>query len=564
MTNSLAVITTFPNWAWDVYAKAMIESYVKYWPIEVQLLIQLDDNCLIADVQKLLRPQDAIAIGWTDEHKAFVERNKDKEDKENYRKQAVRFCHKIFAIDRALSAIKEGKAAGEIVARWLIWMDADVVTTANPLNLQDCLPKQGNAVSYMGRKDWDHSECGWMAFDLDNGGEKTIEDMVKCYTGDAVMAMDQRHDSYVFDQVMVSTDRKTNLTADKPGMDIWPQSPMGKWSTHYKGPVAKEKLSSPTKTPKEIPLQIKTMNAIPHAGIIENIRLNQMLIKNWIQPCKKTNEEIIVVSAGPMMIPEDLRPEIAAGKRIIAVKHALEPLSKAGIKPWACILLDPRDHVAKFVDDADKDIIWIVASQVDPEVVRKLVERGCTVWGYHAAVGAGEDIVTNKQPYAVISGGSATATRGLFVLNALGFQNMTLYGYDLCYPEKPDLNLRDNKGQPKFLEVSIGMHHPLHKIKRAFWTEGQLVAQYEELKEIMNSGKMNLKAHGQGIIPFLLNSKAVTDLRENELKAKLVGTKLPTYRQLFKCSKMKKTKLFNKWGKQLLMTRHHLKKHMPC
>lgn len=558
MANQLAVITTFPNWAWDVYAKDMIESYVKYWPVEIPLLIELDDDCLVDSVKKILRPQDALAIGWTDEHKAFVERNKDKDSKDNYRKQAVRFCHKIFAIKRALTAVEDGRAAGDDVARYLIWMDADVITKAQPVNLSECLPKQGDAVSYMGRKDWDHSECGWLAFDLENGGKEIIEDMFKCYIGDSVMNMDQWHDSYVFDQVAFSS-KKTNLTHDKPGMDIWPCSPMGKWSVHYKGPVAKDKLKpegSKITKQKQVPIQIKTMNAIPSEAIISNIRTNQLLIKNWIMPCKKTNEEIVVVSAGPMLIPEELRPELAAGKRIVAVKHALEPLLKAGIKPWACILLDPREHVTKFVDEADKDIIWIIASQVDPEVTRKLLEKDCTIWGYHAAVGAGEYALTSKQPYAIVCDGSATATRGLYVLNTLGFKKMKLYGYDLCYSEKPNLDLRDDKGQPKYLEISIGMHHPLHTVKRGFWTEGQLIAQYEEIKEIMNNGKMNLTAHGQGIIPFLLNSKAITDLRENELKAKLAGKKLLTYRQLFKCNKMKRTQLFSKWGRRLLMKLH--------
>lgn len=541
MTDQIAVITTFPNYAWPIYGKAMMESFVKFWPAEIPLLLQLDDDCLAGDVQKLLRPEDAIAIGWQKEHKAFVDRNKDKDDKDNYRKQAVRFCHKVFAIKRALDAINEGKEAKEPVARYLIWMDADVITN-KPVTMDDiklCLPKEGDAVSYLGRKDWDHSECGWLAFDLENGGDKLINKLIEEYVTDRLFKYDQWHDSWIWD-LYLKSGKSTNLTPDKPGMDIWPQSPMGKWSTHYKGPVAKEALIPKQKHSKEVPLQIKTMNAIPNPAIVNNIRTNQLLIKNWIRPCKPTDEEIIVVSAGPMLIAEDLRKE--KGK-IVAVKHALEPLAKAGIKPWACILLDPRDHVAKFVDNADKDIIWIVASQVDPEVVRRLLDNGCTVWGYHASVGAGEHEITKKQEYAEIHGGSATATRGLFALNHLGFKNFVLYGYDLCYPEKPDLSLRDEKGQPRFLEVSIGINHPLYLQKRGFWTEGQLVAQYQELNQLIQSGKMNIKAHGQGIVPFLVRSNELVDLRDRELKAKLSGTNIPTYEELLCCQTMECSKL---------------------
>lgn len=549
MTNDIAVITTFPNYAWPIYGKAMMESFMKFWPAEIPLLIQLDDDCLANDVQKLLRPTDALSCVRTKEHKDFVERNKSKDDSKDYRKQAVRFCHKVFAIENVLRAREDAKKKGFEVERYLVWMDADVITTKQVTldDIKKCLPKEGDVVSYLGRKDWDHSECGWLAFDLENGGAELINSVFHQYTSDQVFKLDQWHDSWVWDKELASIKtmagdngtiigwKSTNLTKDKPGMDIWPQSPMGKWSTHYKGPVAKETLVPKNKAPKEVPLQIRTMNAIPNPAIINNIRTNQLLIKNWIRSCKPTDEEIVVVSAGPMLIAEDLRKE--KGK-IVAVKHALEPLKKAGIKPWACILLDPRDHVAKFVDGADKEIIWIVASQVNPEVTIRLLENGCTVWGYHASVGAGEHEITQKQEYAEIHGGSATATRGLYALHHLGFRNFTLYGYDLCYPEKPDLTLKDEKGQPKFLEVSIGLNHPLYTQKRVFWTEGQLVAQYEELNQLIQSGKMNIKAHGQGIVPFLIKGKELVDLREKELKAKLSGTNIPTYEELLCCRPM--------------------------
>ncbi len=572
--NDIAVITTFPNYAWDIYAKQMIQSFVKFWPVEIPLLIALDDDLLANDVQKLLRPNDAIAVGWMKEHKAFVDRNKDKDSKDDYRKQVVRFCHKVFAIKRALDAIEDARKNKEEAARYLIWMDADVITNKSITmdDLKLCLPKEGDTVAYLGRKDWDHSECGWLAFDLEKGGDKIIERVVKSYTSDLLFHEPQWHDSWIWDRAIkkrIPTDtgdsnvnpvaetfKATNLTLDKPGMDIWPHSPMGKWSTHYKGPVAKDKLSP--KQPKEVPLQIRTQNAIPNPAIVNNIRTNQLLIKNWIKPCRQTDEEIVVVSAGPQLIVED----VPTDKRIVAVKHALEPLQRAGIKPWACILLDPRDHVAKFVDNADNDIIWIVASQVDPEVTRKLLERDCTIWGYHASVGAGEEKLTIKQESSIVYGGSATATRGLYALQVLGFNNFDLYGYDLCYPEKPDLGLRDDKGQPRYLEVSVGMNHPLYTMKRGFWTEGQLVAQYEEINEIVRNKKMNLKAHGQGLVPFLVKGHEVVNLRESQFKAKLNGGKLPTYRQLLKCSKIKKTQPSSKWDRLLSMTRRHQTKRI--
>lgn len=534
---SIAVITTFPNSMYSVYAEKMLESFVKFWPAEVPLLVQLDDNQLASEISAKIRPQDAIAVGWSKEHHDFVVRNKDKDDPQDYRKQATRFCHKVFAIYRAYQAVKAAKEAGEPTARYLIWLDADVITTKHVTfeDLQKCLPKEGDAVSYLGRKDWPHSECGWLAFDLENDGDKVIEEMHSRYIHDSIYSDREWHDSWVFDGVIKGCQfRATNLTEGKPGMDIWQHSPMASFSVHYKGPVAKQGLIQQQPILPRNPnsnIQIQTKNAIPDEEIQLHILENQLLIRNWIRKCKPTDEEIVIVSAGPQMYAEDVLEDYKKGKKVVAVKHALKPLKEAGITPWATILLDPRPHVADFVQDADPNILWFVASQVDPSVTRKLLERGCTVWGYHAAVGAGEQHLTSKQPQAVVSGGSATATRGMFVLKQLGFKKMKLFGYDLCYPDKPDLNAKDNIGQPKYLEISIGMTGGM---KKCFWTEPQLLAQFEELNNFIANDIFDLTAIGDGIIPFILKEKRVGALRMAKLSGKI---KPISYERLLKWKK---------------------------
>lgn len=521
--NDIAVITTFPSNSWQVYSESMVRSFTQNWPKEIPLLIALDDALLVDDINKLLRPQDAMAVGWEQEHKDFVELNKGKDDPTNYRKQAVKFCHKVFAIHRAYKAVKAGKEAGENVARYLVWLDADVITN-RPVTMDEvrqCLPKEGDAVSYLGRKDWPHSECGWLAFDLENGNaEALLDKVIRLYISNEVFELPEWHDSWVWDFAMTDGSPCTNLTEGKPGMDIWPHSPMGKWSTHYKGPAAKSKMTEAKPVPGSN-IVIQTKNAIPDEEIRAHIEENQRLITNWVTPCIGTDEEIVVVSAGPQMIPEDVLPDYQAGKKIVAVKHALDRLKSVGIKPWGCILLDPRPHVENFVNNPDKDAIWFVASQVNPKVTMKLLASGCTVWGYHASVGAGETELTNKQPDSIISGGSATATRGLFVLNHLGFKKMKLFGYDLCLPDKPNMDERDDIGQPKYLEMSISWNHPLSNAKKHFFSEPQLMAQFEEINQLIQNNVFDLEAVGDGMVPFILKNKKLGDLRLSRLKVKI-------------------------------------------
>lgn len=532
-----AVITTFPNNCYDVYAKEMLKSFTKYWPEEIPLLIELDDELLAHQVGQLVRPQDAISCAWNEDHAAFVQRNSDK-DGDDYRHQVTRFSHKVFALHKALTAIRKQKSQGD-APRYLIWMDADVITTREVTidDIKEVLPKDA-AVSYMGRKDWPHSECGFLVFDLDNEGDAYIDVWHALYISDQILKLKETHDSWAFDHIRnsVGAPKAYNLTEGKPGMDIWQHSPMAKWSKHYKGPVAKSNMPKQLKPQNGSNFVIQTRNAIPDEQIKEHISENQKLIKNWVMPCTKTNEQIVVVSAGPQLWAEDVLGDYNAGKKIVAVKHALRPLEAAGIIPWACILLDPRPHVYEFIDNPDTRVLWFVASQVNPRVTAKLMASGCEVWGYHASVGAGEESLTKEQPHSIIGGGSATATRGLFLLKHLGFHRMKLYGYDLCYPDKVDLSAKDRDGQPEFLEMSVGWNNPLANTKKCFWTKPELIAQFEELNQIIQAETFELEAIGDGIIPYVLKQKRGGELRQARLKAKIKP--LP-YGKMLKCRKNK-------------------------
>ncbi len=550
MTNlSAAVITTFPNNAWDIYAKRMLVSFVQYWPAAIPLMVCLDDDLLLPDVQKIIRPQDCVTTDRTAEHEKFIKDHAAKDDLQNYRKQAVRFCHKVFHLGRCMWAWEQ--TPEEARPKYQIWLDADVVTTRKVTvqELQSCMPKEGDAVAYLGRKDWPHTEGGWYAFDIKNGGMDIVKKMLGVYASGHIFNMDEWHDCWVFDRVREGYPC-TNLTEGKPGTEIWQESPMAAWSNHYKGPEAKKNLFQqpvgsnqpqvvePIMKGKPGGLTVQTQNAIPHGQIREHILENQQQIKHWIRPCVKNNEKLVVVSAGPLMLPEELFEEVKKKRKIVAVKHALERLQEAGIKPWAVILLDPREHVYNFVTDPDQEVLWFVASQVNPRVVRRLLDKGCKVWGYHAAVGADEDLITGKQIHSIVNGGSATATRGLALMDMLGFRNFRLYGYDLSYPDKPDLGLRDDKGQPKYLEINISTNHHGRQHKLTFWTEPQLFAQFQEFDEILRSDRWTIEAFGLGVVPFMVRNKNASDLKRRISASKLKQT---SYRRLLNCPTQRQT-----------------------
>src|SRR5690554_577735 len=189
----IALTTTFPNWA--DYPKESIESWLKYLPQEIIPLIGLDPCPKLSETEEWLFPlvQDRteketlfVSREFPPEQIEFLRRNKQHRQTKDYRMDYVRFSFKIFTIHQALVFALDHDFD------YLIWLDADVVLKKDlPLvKIEEWLPKDAVA-AYLGRKDWDHSECGFMIFNLRNGGKEFIERLHSMYVTDEVLTLTQ-------------------------------------------------------------------------------------------------------------------------------------------------------------------------------------------------------------------------------------------------------------------------------------------------------------------------------------------------------------------------------------
>lgn len=226
-------VTSYSDEQWNVYAKDMLDSCGEYLRLPEANLIPFDHERLKQD-KELLR----FLATWSDKPFAHGEMA----DKTyNYRHQAIRFAFKVFAY--TLPHNTENLTDHD----WLIWLDADTRFTA-PVTiewLREVCP-DGYMGSYIGRKDWDHSECGWVAFSMRYHGREFLEKMRLMYTADLLFGLPQWHDSYVFDVVRQSMELKYgsrwfNLAEGIGGNHPWPETKLGEVLVHHKGPAAKKK-----------------------------------------------------------------------------------------------------------------------------------------------------------------------------------------------------------------------------------------------------------------------------------------------------------------------------------
>lgn len=196
------VITTFNQSGLDRYGQRMIDTFEQHWPADVDLIVCAED------CQPRTSRPNTFVVNLLEENKdlrEFINRHRNNplahgqagppevfQPNKQFRWDAVRFCYKVYAQSLCADRIESG---------WMIWLDADTITHSTiPDNwLGSVCP--GNAmISYLGRGENYHSECGWVGYNLDKSEcRQFIRDFVNMYNRDDIFKQREWHDSYIWD-----------------------------------------------------------------------------------------------------------------------------------------------------------------------------------------------------------------------------------------------------------------------------------------------------------------------------------------------------------------------------
>ena len=198
------VITSFHQEGLNQYGQRMINTFERHWPDDVNLIV-CAENCQ----PKIARPTTKVydLLDVSANCRAFVERHRTNplahgqagpgdvwNPKKAFRWNAVRFAYKVFSVALCANNISSG---------WMIWIDADT-HTHSPVTkswLDEVCPESA-MISYLGRGEKYHSECGWVAYNLDHPETRNfIADFVGMYNTDSIFNEREWHDSYIWDLV---------------------------------------------------------------------------------------------------------------------------------------------------------------------------------------------------------------------------------------------------------------------------------------------------------------------------------------------------------------------------
>ena len=240
-------VTSFSEEGYNTYAKQMLQSIVDKWnPKYFKIHAYYHDFDIHASNPILSDSITYHDLCTLEEMKQYREKMKTHDGTEggkmpyNWRLDAVKWCHKVYALtDRAFKMMEENKNPEE--PHWLIWLDADTVTTKrlDKSSVDKWLPNKASVV-HLGRKDVDYSETSFMGFNLQyHDACSILADLRGCYTIGETISYRERHDGFIFERLLNIYKAHgmvvNNLSENCKGLTAFMQSPLSEYFIHYKG-----------------------------------------------------------------------------------------------------------------------------------------------------------------------------------------------------------------------------------------------------------------------------------------------------------------------------------------
>ena len=229
---NVEVVTSMSAKGLDLYGRKFISTYLEHW--DAPLHVYFDGVDPLPDLGDGVTCH---ALEDDPDWREFVENVPEKALRSSHpNTQALRFCHKVFSVTDRVS---------EETADWRVWIDSDVEFTRrmDDIALATLLPPW-SSVTYLGRIDMPYSECGFVGYRLDEYGAAVLERMRDIYvTGELYTYRDTDwHDSSTFDRAcreLVPHVRQHSYSAGMRGYHVWPETVLGKYMVHNKGPKRK-------------------------------------------------------------------------------------------------------------------------------------------------------------------------------------------------------------------------------------------------------------------------------------------------------------------------------------
>ena len=235
-TRMIEFVTSFSVPGYNLYGRRFIDSFIEHCaPHKLTVFHESQPN---VDWHDRLTWQN-LDNNW--HRKVFLQDWGNDKDKigspHDPNSQAIRFCHKVFAITSAIM---------NSYSEWVVWVDGDVEWTAPLTEHHIKQLTEGKDLAFLGRTNAPYTECGFVAYRAQSRRVIAMaHDMLNYYTSGEIFTRPRSdwHDSRCFDicreRSGIPPERQNNLSAGIPGWHPWPLTVLAEFCRHNKGPGRK-------------------------------------------------------------------------------------------------------------------------------------------------------------------------------------------------------------------------------------------------------------------------------------------------------------------------------------
>lgn len=240
------IITTFNQSGLQRYGQTMIDSFDRYWPQSVPLVVYAENcqPCLpsarVSAIDLLQASPDLVQFKQRHANNPVANGRVAKDTQvpfadNAFKWDAVRFSHKVFAVLHACATASTD---------WVVWLDADTKTFAPvPETFLASVCDSASLACYLGRREKYHSECGWVAYNIRHADCAAFMNHWRdLYVSDRLFDLREYHDSFVFDEIRKQFQQRGtrfhNLSPALPGKGPghpFIASVLGQYMDHMKG-----------------------------------------------------------------------------------------------------------------------------------------------------------------------------------------------------------------------------------------------------------------------------------------------------------------------------------------
>ena len=257
-------------------------------------------------------------------------------------------------------------------------------------------------------------------------------------------------------------------------------------------------------------LQTKTHINTAHSKLLDNIAYASSLGIREFQRSDMAlkGKPVAIVGSGPSLEKTWQLLKNFPGD-IIATNAASDYLVERGIIPSYHMIIDAEQKTAKYVQNPNKDIIYIVASQCDKLVFDALQNYEKILITLYQDIGEPIDGLR-------IGGGCMVGMRALYFSAALGYRDYHLFGIDSCFSNGDYyVTGQQNSTQDNIISVfcndrefkcTVGMAHQANDFK-------------ESLVKLGSCGLLNsLEVYGDSLLKEIWEASKKIAIEKNKEK----------------------------------------------